>query len=397
MIKEKPVREHVQDTDISVYRDRNLQIIFLVTLMAVLGVASITPVFPIIARQLHISTQSIGLLVTVFTLPGIFLTPALGILSDRLGRKKILIPSLFLFALGGSACALAQNFEVLLVLRFVQGLGAAAIGSLNATLIGDLYTGKKRIIAMGYNSSVLSIGTATYPTIGGLIALFGWQYPFLLPLFAIPVGLLALFTLKNPEPEVTEDFFPYLHAAWKSMKNLRVLTYFTANLFTFIILYGAFLTFLPVFINSRFNASPALIGLVMSAMSIVTAVTSTQLGRLVKIFTDRRLLKISFFLYSAGLLLIPFVHNLWQLVLPILLFGLAHGANIPVIQALIAGEAPMRYRGVFMSFNGMVLRLGQTMGPLLMGAIYVLWGIGGIFYSGAILAAGIAVFLIIML
>ncbi|HPG38249.1 MAG TPA: MFS transporter [bacterium] len=390
-------RKTEPDSEAALYRDRNLQIIFLITLMAVLGVASITPVFPKIARELHISAQSIGLLVTSFTLPGIFLTPALGVLSDRLGRKKILIPSLFLFALGGGACSLARDFEILLLLRFVQGIGAAAIGSLNATLIGDLYSGKKRMIAMGYNASVLSIGTATYPTIGGMIALFGWRYPFLLPLLAIPVGLVVLFALKNPEPENTEDFFPYLRAAWKSMKNLRVLTYFTANLFTFIILYGAFLTFIPIFINERFGASPALIGLVMSAMSLVTAATSSQLGRLIKKFSDRKLLKVSFFLYAAGLLLIPFVHNLWLMVLPIILFGLAHGANIPIIQALIAGEAPMQYRGTFMSLNGMVLRLGQTLGPLLMGAVFVLWGITGIFYAGAILAAGIALFLMLML
>ncbi len=379
------------------YLDHNLQIVFLITLIAVLGVASLTPVFPKIARELKISTHSIGLLVTVFTLPGIVLTPVLGILADRFGRKKILVPSLFLFAIAGGACAFARDFHLLLLFRFFQGVGAASIGSLNATLIGDLYSGKNRMVAMGYNSSVLSIGTASYPTLGGLIALFGWYYPFLLPLFAIPVGLLVLFSLKNPEPDDQQDFFKYLHAAWKSMNNIRVFTYFTANLFTFIILYGAFLTFLPVFIGNRFSTSPALIGLVMSGMSLVTGITSSQLGRLIRIFSDYRLLKISYILYALGLLLIPFSHSLWFMVLPIMFFGLAHGTNIPIIQALIAGEAPMQYRGVFMSINGMVLRLGQTIGPLLMGAIYLLWGISGIFYAGSIMAVGIAVFLIFVL
>ncbi|MBN2414144.1 MFS transporter [candidate division KSB1 bacterium] len=379
------------------YLDHNLQIIFLITLMAVLGVASLTPVFPKIAKELSVSPQSIGLLITVFTLPGIVLTPILGILADRFGRKKILVPSLVLFGCAGGACVFAQDFHLLLIFRFFQGVGAASIGSLNATLIGDLYSGKDRMVAMGYNASVLSVGTATYPTIGGAIALFGWNYPFLLPMLAIPVGLLVLFSLKNPEPDNQQDFFKYLRAAWKSMKNIRVFSYFTANLFTFIILYGAFLTYLPIFIGSRFSTSPFLIGLVMSAMSVVTAVTSSQLGRLIRIFSDKRLLKISFFLYATGLMLIPFVHTLWFMILPIALFGLAHGTNIPIIQALIAGESPMQYRGVFMSLNGMILRLGQTIGPLVMGAIYVLWGISGVFAAGSIMAVGIALFLILTL
>jgi len=387
--KQKPHNELYKP----LYRDHNLQIIFLITLMAVLGVSSLTPVFPKIARELNISTHSIGLLITVFTLPGIVLTPVFGILADRFGRKKILVPSLILFGLAGGSCALVRNFQLLLFFRFLQGVGAASIGSLNATLIGDLFTGKNRMIAMGYNSSVLSIGTATYPTIGGTIALFGWYYPFLLPLFAVPVGLLVLFSLKNPEPDNQQDFFKYLRDAWKSMKNIRVFTYFTANLFTFIILYGAFLTFLPIFIGNRFSTSPFLIGLVMSGMSVVTAITASQLGRLIRIFSDNRLLKFSFILYALGLLLIPFVHSLWFMVLPIVFFGLAHGTNIPIIQALIAGEAPMEYRGAFMSLNGMILRLGQTIGPLLMGAIYILWGISGIFFAGAVMAFGIAVFL----
>jgi len=379
------------------YLDHNLQIVFLITLMAVLGVASLTPVFPKIAKELSVSPQSIGLLITVFTLPGIVLTPVLGVLADRFGRKKILVPSLMLFGIAGGACALARDFQLLLIFRFFQGVGAASIGSLNATLIGDLFSGKNRMVAMGYSSSVLSIGTATYPALGGFIALFGWYYPFLLPLLAIPVGLLVLFSLKNPEPDNQQDFFKYLRAAWKSMKNIRVLSYFTANLFTFIILYGAFLTFLPIFIGNRFSTSPFLIGLVMSCMSVVTAITASQLGPLIRIFTDSRLLKLSFILYALGLLLIPFVHSLWFLVLPIILFGLAHGTNIPIIQALIAGEAPMEYRGAFMSLNGMILRLGQTLGPLVMGAVYVLFGISGVFFAGSVMALGIAVFLMVTL
>ena len=76
--------------------------------MAVLGVASITPAFPKIERELNITEQDAGLLITVFTLPGVFLTPVLGVLADRFGRKQILIPSLLLF--GVNTCAYISTY-----------------------------------------------------------------------------------------------------------------------------------------------------------------------------------------------------------------------------------------------------------------------------------------------
>jgi MFS transporter, ACDE family, multidrug resistance protein len=109
------------------------------------------------------------------------MTPVLGVLPDRYGRKKILVPALLLFGLAGGACAFARGFEALLILRFFQGMGAAALGTLNVTVIGDIYEGRERSAALGYNSSVLSFGTASYPAIGGLLATFGWFYPFAFP------------------------------------------------------------------------------------------------------------------------------------------------------------------------------------------------------------------------
>ncbi|MGD2123664.1 MAG: MFS transporter, partial [Gemmatimonadota bacterium] len=150
--------------DRPLFLDPNLNIIFGVTLLAVLGVSSIAPVFPTVARELDVAPEAVGLLITVFTMPGIILTPIFGILADRFGRKKILVPALLLFSLAGSSCSLARDFELLLLLRFLQGVGAASLGSLNATLIGDLFSGRRRTEAMGYNASILSVGTAIYPS-----------------------------------------------------------------------------------------------------------------------------------------------------------------------------------------------------------------------------------------
>lgn len=379
--------DRIQDREpAKVYRDPNLLIVFTITLTGVLGVASITPAFPRVIRDLGIKSGQIGLLITVFTFPGIFLSPLMGILADRFGRKVILVPSLVLFAIAGGACGLVRGFHLLLVLRFIQGVGAAALGALSATVIGDLFDGRARASAMGYNASVLSIGTATYPSVGGTLALLGWNYPFLLPFLALPVALLVLLKLDSPEPDGKMQLKEYLKSAGAVLVNRRVAGVFLVSVATFIVLYGSLLTFFPLIVSARFGASTMVIGLLMSAMSLTTAITSSQLGRLTRRFPEVTLIRFSFLLYGVALLTIPVSPRLEFYLLSAFIFGLGHGMNIPCIMSLLAGYAPMELRGVLMSVNGTVLRLGQTLGPLVMGLVFMLWGIGGPFYAGAILA-----------
>ena len=193
---------------------------------------------------------------------------------------------------------------------------------------------------MGYNASVLSIGTASYPAVGGALATLGWYYPFALPFLAIPMGLLVLFSLKNPELRNEQNLGKYFSNAWQSIKNRRVVGLFLASVITFIMLYGAYLTYFPLLIGGSFGAPPWMIGLIMAVMSLTTAFTSSQLGRLAEIYSERTLLKVTFILYALALVMIPFVPNLWAFLIPIIIFGIAHGVNIPNLQTLLAGLAP---------------------------------------------------------
>ena len=381
----------------NIFHDKSLHVIFGITLIAVLGVASLTPAFPKIAESLNLHETQVALLISIFTFPGVILTPIAGVLADRFGRKIVLIPSLFLFAIAGFACTFTDNFELLLVFRFFQGVGAGAIGSLNVTLIGDIYSGKQRAEAMGYNASVLSIGTAVYPFIGGLLASFAWNYPFILPLLAIPVGFAVIYVLKNPEPSKKQDFKEYLFAAYKSLNNRVVLGLFLISIFTFVILYGAFLSYFPFLLNQKFGLTPFEIGLFLSTSSIFTAITASQLGKLVQRFHETTLLKMAFVLYALVGIMIPNIENMYILLIPVALFGVAQGMNIPSIQTLLAAMAPMEQRGVFMSINGMVLRLGQTIGPILIGFAYAYAQIDGAFYTSALVAVLVLVIIFSML
>lgn len=369
-----------------VLRNKNIYIIFGLTLMAVMGVASITPAFPSIADHFGIDYKKVGLLIVVFTIPGLVLTPVLGILADRYGRKTILAPSLFLFAIAGFSCSQANNFNTLLWLRFFQGIGAASLGSLNITLIGDIFPEEQRATAIGFNSSILGIGTALYPFVGGALTMIAWNFPFYFPLFGIVAGLMVIFVLDSPHTKTEEPLKSYLSKTWKAIANKNVLGIFLLTVFTFIILYGPFLIYIPFVMKTNFASSAFLIGVILSATSFANAVIASQLGRLNKIIKNINLLKISYLLYIVSLCMIPFLPRESLMIIPAILFGIAQGLNIPNLQTLLVGLSPMEYRGAFMSLNGFLLRLGQTIAPIIAGLFFAYGGIQMAFLGGAIIA-----------
>ncbi len=367
------------------YRNKNLLVIYSITLIAVLGVASLAPAFPKIIDHFHISTQKVGWLIAIFTLPGIVLTPLLGILSDRIGRKKVLIPSLVIFAIAGTACAFIDDFNLLLVARFFQGVGAASIGSLNITLIGDLFSGNERGKAMGYNASATSIGTASYPAIGGLLASFSWNYPFFLSALAIPVGLAAIFGLENIEPQKNNNFKKYFSNALHSILKKDVLSIYAITFLFFIILYGSILTYTPILLKQKFNSPSHQIGMLLSAMSIAMGIAATQTGRINQMFAPSKIIFGVGILYITAFILIPIIPSIYFLLIPLLLYGFANGMLLPVLQTSLAGKASLDERGMFMSLNGMVLRLGQTVGPAITGFAFI-YGIEWAFWISIFVA-----------
>ncbi|MFB6352019.1 MAG: MFS transporter [Bradymonadaceae bacterium] len=383
-----------KDASKTVYRDPNLLIVFAVTLTAVMGVSSITPAFPKIAEALEIRPQQTGLLITLYYAPGIVLSPVLGFLADRYGRKPILTPSLFLFGIAGASCALVRDFETLLILRFLQGMGAGALGALNLTIIGDLFDGDRLTEAMGYNASVLSVGTAAYPTIGGALALLGWYMPFVLPLVAIPTGLLVMSRLDSPEPEADQQLGEYLSAFLTVVRQREALVVFALSMVTFAILFGPYLAYFPILMDETFGVTTFVIGIVMSSVSVASGITAARLGEINRRFSQKSLLVVAFVLYTVTFASLPYLHSIWAILVPSATYGIAQGLNIPTLQSLLAGMAPMEQRAMFMSFSGLVRRIGQTFGPVVAGGLYAAYGFEGV-YLGAAGLTGVSLIVVV--
>lgn len=382
--------------EIKVYRDRNFQTVCGASLMVMMTVAVIIPAFPKMVEALGLTEQSIGLLITAYTLPGFLSAPLAGVMADRLGRKRLLVPSLLLFGMFGGGCALAPDFNTLLILRVLHGIAGAPMAGVTGAIIGDLFSGQKRAEAMGINTTVMYVGYIIYPLLGGALAGFAWNYPFLSFLIAIPLGLITLVFLHCPEPESEQSLKDYLGDALHYLKSLRVLWLFSAAVITYILLYGAYLVYFSLLLGGRFHASPFTIGLFISIVGLITAITSSQVGRLSKRFSVVSLIIGAFVIYALAVAIIPVMPNLWLCLLPTILFGVAHGLNLPSQRVVAAWIAPLEHRAGFMAIYGTMIPLGMTIAPLIMGLAFVLSGLNVTFLVAALIALIIPIMAIIL-
>ncbi|NJM73824.1 MAG: MFS transporter [Scytonema sp. RU_4_4] len=377
----------IRKTTTNIYQDKNFYIINLITLMAILGGTIINPALPTIAKSFNISSEQVSWASTLFQLPGAIVTPIFGVLADIFGRKQVLVPSLLVFATAGAFSGFAQNFSSLLGWRLLQGVGTASLESLQLTLIGDLYSGKKLASVMAANASLIGTSSALFPLLGGVIGALSWRYPLLLSLLALPVALSVLMILKLPNQQKSAEDFQlksYLKNTWSSINNRQVLGLMFAVMSQFILQVGACLTYIPIFAEKSLGASEQLNGIFLASISVSLAFVASQLGFLARHFSEIKLIKISFLLGAVALFIIPTVHHVWLLFIPMLLLGASLGIALPSIQALLAGLAAQESRAGFMAVNSTVQSIGQTLGPFLGGLIDGNWGTSSVFYTNAV-------------
>ncbi|MCE1163876.1 MAG: MFS transporter [Bacteroidetes bacterium] len=343
--------------------------------MAILGIVSVTPSLPYIAADLNVTADRIGLVVSLFALPGIFFTPVYGVLADKYGRKNVLVPSLFLFGVFGTAGFFVRDFNLLLLFRFVSGMGAASLGALNVALIGDLFPAETRGKVVGYNNSALNFGTTIVPIAGGMLAKIHWNYVFLLPLLAVALALFILFSFKEPVTAERKSV-SYFREFVKAVKDFKILMIFLVNVLVYIIHFGSVWTYIPFIIEKKFLSSSVINGFVLAGLSLTASFVSIFFGRLTKNMSQARIFVYSFVLTSSALFAVTLINEWHLLFLPMIIYGAGFGMILPNIQTLVISLAPENQRGALVSINRTVSLLGQFLGPVISGFILYLSGTG---------------------
>ncbi len=360
-------------------------LIYGTALLSVMGVAIIFPVLSNMANFFDIEESMVGVLVYSFTLPGIFLAPVGGILADRWGRKAVLVPCLFLFALGGFLASFATSLEVLLFWRVVQGMGAACLGVLYTTMVGDIYDDEhERLKIMGFAATTLSLGAAIFPALGGVLGEMGWAWSLRLSLLAIPLLILAYFT-PFPAHESKGDMRNYAKNTKKIIFQRQTILHFSITFCAFCILYGPLISYFPLLSTTYYTASPIQIGLVFALSSLGTVLATLILNPIVKLFSKQSVACLGAMFFSLAMLMLllwPQSLSFWWLIVPILCYGTGQGLLYPITIASLSALAPTTGRGVLMAVNGTILRLSQSLAPLFCGTIFIYGAFDGVFFFG---------------
>lgn len=371
-------------------RRPSLVFIFTVTLTGILNNTLVTPAIPDILDEFGKPSESAGLLVAVGSLAGIVMAPIAGFLADRYGRRIVLTSCLAVFGVFGGLAALAPTFETLLVARFLQGVGSAALVNLAVVLIGDNWTGATRTKLIGRNSAVLTIGLAAVPLVSGaLTEAFGWRVAFAAYTVALGTAAAAWLTLdrsRPPDPPTVKDQFG---DAVRVLRDPILTASIVSGFLVFIAIFGLFLTVLPVHLDEVFGLDAAGRGLVISLPAITASLASFNLGRIRTATSARSVVVFSAIALAVSYVTLGLTTTLWVAVIGALMYGTSEGFFIPMLQDVTMEGAPDEHRAAVIAVWVGSARLGQTIGPLLAGFSIGLVGTGPTFLFGAMIAVAI--------
>ncbi|MFB6109060.1 MAG: MFS transporter [Haloplanus sp.] len=367
------------------WRSRTVQVVLLSTALAPLGVPLVSPALPAFRDAFGLTDAQASLLVSGYFVVGVFLSPFIGLLADRIGRKRVLVAGLVTFGLLGGAIAVAPSFPVVLALRVGQGTGAAAIFITTVTLVGDSYEGTQRAAVLGVNVAVLSAAAAVFPVVGGVLVTVAWNAPFLTYLAALPVALFAAVALDEPRRTAGERGLAYLGAALRTVTTPPTMALFGATFLTEFLAFGVVFTALPFLLAPA--VSPVAIGAVLLTAKVVSVFTSAATGRLSRSFSPGRLVALGFAGYAVGFA------GAWAAsaspvatAVAVVFVGAGVGVLLPNVDAAVTARVPPAYRAGALSLRNSTTFLGRATGPVVFVGLAVTAGVG---YTRLLLAAGV--------
>ena len=374
----------------------SLLLIYSITATGILGNTMLSPALPDILEDLHLAKGQAGLIVSAGTLPGIVVAPLIGLLADRLGRKRVLVPCLSIFGLFGGAAAIAPNFHWLLAARLAQGIGSAGLINLAVVIISDNWEGVERTRLVGRNSAVLTFSLALFPPIGGVLTdLGGWRLAFVPYTIGIITAIAIARQLPEFRPGSDEKFLGQLRSAGSVARTPVIRATVLVGFVIFTLVFGLFLTTLPVYLEEGFGLSASQRGLVIAAPALPSTLMAFNLGRLRARLGIRRLLIMACVLFTAAFIIIGAANYLILILFGAALYGLGEGVFIPSLQDVAATAAPPAHRGAIVAIWVGAARAGQTAGPLMASALYASASAEATCIMGAGLAAALCVVVIL--
>jgi len=381
----------IAGADSGIVRERPFQLLLLINVLPPLGTALLSPVLGSLVEPLGASTANIGLMMSAFTAPSIVVIPIAGVISDRYGRRPVLLFGLVWFGLTGTAIAFVSTFAAALALRALQGIGFAALTPIIITSLGDLYAGTKEATAQGLRFTGSGLSQTAFPLAAGVLVGLAWQYPFLLYAVAFPIAAVVYVYFEEPLDEAADEESEGVRAQIGDMRALvahrRAWTMVVARGSANVAWFG-FLTYNSILVVDVLGYTPAEAGILAALASLTYALAASQAGRVADAFDDRLYpLVATNASMGAGLALAFLARSFAVAAVGVAFMGIGFGLVLSIYRSVITTLPPADLRGGLVSLGEGSGRAAATATPVIMG-VAVAVATGPLGFETAVRAVG---------
>jgi ACDE family multidrug resistance protein len=364
-----------------------------------LGNSMLIPVLPILEKKVGITSFQSSMIITSYSVAAILLIPIAGYLSDRFGRKKVILPCLILALIGGLVAGFAswkldEPYTWIIIGRVLQGMGAAGAMPIVLPLVGDLYKDddEKTSSCLGTIETSNTFGKVLSPILGSVFAALLWFLPFFsISFFSLISIVLIFFFVKVPketdEPVKLSIFIGNIKKTFKQ-EGKWLFTVFLNGIFAMLILF-AMLFFLSENLETTHDIKKIKKGFVLAIPLLLLCISSFITGRNIKgnLKTIKKIMILSLITTSASIVFVGFTkERLFLLLIVTSILGIAIGALLPVLDAIITENIRKEERGTVSSFYSAARFVGVAAGPPIMALVmknylnmsYIIAGVLGI-------------------
>ena len=352
---------------------RNLVILFITLVIMMMGFGIIIPILPDLVIKYGGSGMAMGILMAIFSLMQFLFSPMWGGLSDRFGRKPILMLGVFGNAISMLALGLSTQLWMLFAARGLAGILSSATLPTAMAYISDSTDEKSRGGGMGVIGAAMGLGMILGPGTGGMLSAISLHAPFY---FAAGLSMLAMLAIWLFLPESLADEKretsvrlqgPQIKAMWESLFGPLAFLFIAAFMISFAV--TNFEGIYAYYAKERYGYGPKTIGAILFAIGWVSVIAQGALtGIATRKFGEVNVIKASLIASVAGFLVMLLANNLTTVILTASIFILANAMLRPAVSSLIS-QRTTQGQGIAMGLNNAYMSLGRVVGPLWAGAV----------------------------